>query len=130
MISADTNLFARLLLKDDPAQYRRAVALLAASDEVFVPVTVLLELAWVLRIRDSTREEIVSSLRAILAMPHVKPQHPEAVHRALDWVEQGVDIADAFHLALSDKAIRFFTFDATLARRAVRLGARPPVSTP
>ena len=130
MISADTNLFARLLLKDDPAQYRRAVALLAASDEVFVPVTVLLELAWVLRIRDSTREEIVSSLRAILAMPHVKPQHPEAVRRALDWVEQGVDIADAFHLALSDKATMFFTFDATLARRATKLGVRPSVMAP
>ncbi len=130
MISADTNLFARLLLKDDLAQYRRAGAVLAANDEVFVPVTVLLELARVLRIRDSTREEIVSALRAILALPQVKPQHPEAVRRALDWVEQGVDIADAFHLALSDKATMFFTFDATLVRRATKLGIQPSVLAP
>jgi predicted nucleic acid-binding protein len=130
MISADTNLFARLLLKDDPTQYRGAAALLAANEEVFVPVTVLLELAWVLRIRDATRKEIVNSLRAILAMPQVKSQHPEAVRRALAWVEQGVDVADAFHLALSDKATTFFTFDATLARRATKLGVRPSVLAP
>ena len=130
MIGVDTNLLARFLLKDDPAQHRRAVATLQRGEEIFIPVTVLLELAWVLRARAATREEIAGSLRSILALPHARPQHSEAVRRALGWVGEGMDVADAFHLALSDKAAKFLTFDATLARRAARLGATPPTSAP
>lgn len=130
MISVDTNLLARFLLKDDPAQHRRAVAALKSDEEVFIPITVLLELAWVLRIRESTRDEILASLRGILALPRVRLQHEEAVRIALGWIEAGMDIADAFHLALSAKASRFLTFDAALARRASKLGAQPPASAP
>lgn len=130
MISVDTNLLARFLLKDDPAQHRRALAVLESDEEVFIPITVLLELAWVLRIRDSTREEILASLRGILALPRVRSQHEEAVRIALAWIEAGMDIADAFHLALSGKASRFLTFDAALARRARKLGTQPPASAP
>ncbi len=130
MISVDTNLLARFLLQDDAAQFRRAVAVLQSGEEVFVPVTVLLELAWVLRSREATREEIVESLRGLLALPHVRCQHAEAVRIALGWAEDGMDVADALHLALSGKAARFLTFDATLARQAARLGARPVASAP
>jgi predicted nucleic acid-binding protein len=130
MIGVDTNLLARFLLKDEPAQYRRAVAALEGGEELYIPVTVLLELAWVLSIRDATREEIVASLRAILALPHARPQHPEAVRKALGWAAKGMDIADALHLALCDKAARFLTFDDAFARRASKIGANPPISVP
>ncbi len=130
MISVDTNLLARFLLKDDPAQFRRAVAVLQADEDVLIPITVLLELAWVLKARETTREEILASLRGILALPHVRQQHGEAVRVALGWVDAGMDVADALHLALSGKATKFLTFDKTLARRASRLGAQPPASAP
>lgn len=130
MISVDTNLLARFLLKDDPVQHRRAVVVLESDEEVFIPVTVLLELAWVLRARDSTREEILASLRGIIALPRVRSQHEEAVRIALGWIEAGMDVADAFHLALCAKSSRFLTFDAALARRARGLGTQPPVSAP
>ena len=130
MISVDTNLLARFLLKDDPGQHRRAVAVLETGEEIFIPVTVLLELAWVLRAHDATREEIAASLRAILALPQARPQHPEAVRKALVWVEKGMDVADAMHLALSDKAARFLTFDSALSRRAAKLETQPPASAP
>jgi predicted nucleic acid-binding protein len=130
MISVDSNLLARFLLKDDLAQHRRAVAVFKSDVEIFIPVTVLLELAWVLRVRDSTREEILASLRGILALPRVRSQHSESVRIALGWIEAGMDIADAFHLALSGKASRFLTFDTALARRAGKLGTQPPASAP
>jgi predicted nucleic acid-binding protein len=41
-----------------------------------------------------------------------------------------MDVADALHLALCDKAARFLTFDDALARRASKLGANPPISAP
>lgn len=130
MISVDTNLLARFLLKDDPAQFRRAVAVLQADEDVFIPITVLLELAWVLKARETTREEILASLRGILTLPHVRQQHAEAVRVALGWVDAGMDVADALHLALSRNTRKFLTFDTTLARRAARLGAQPPASAP
>ena len=130
MISVDTNLLARFLLKDDPAQHRRAVAVLKSDEDVFIPVTVLLELAWVLRIRDTTREEILAAIQGILALPRVRAQHEDSVRIALGWIKTGMDIADAFHLALSGKASRFLTFDEALARRAGQLGTQPPASAP
>ena len=96
MISVDTNLLARFLLKDDPVQFRRAVAVLQADEDVFIPITVLLELAWVLKARETTREEILASLRGILALPHVQQQHVEAVRVALGWVDAGMDVATLF----------------------------------
>jgi predicted nucleic-acid-binding protein len=130
VISVDTNLLARFLLQDDAAQFRRAVAALQAEDDVFIPITVLLELAWVLKARETTREEILAALRGILALPQVRQQHVEAVRVALGWADAGMDVADALHLALSAKATKFLTFDTTLARRAARLGAQPPASAP
>jgi len=130
VISVDTNLLARFLLKDDPGQFRRALAVLQAGEDVFIPITVLLELAWVLKARETTREEILAALRGILLLPQVRQQHAEAVRVALGWADAGMDVADALHLALSAKATKFLTFDTTLARRAARLGAQPPASAP
>ena len=130
MISVDTNLLARFLLKDDAAQFRRAVAALQSGEEVFIPVTVLLELAWVLKSMDTTREEVVASLHGILALPHVRAQHADAVRAALGWAEAGMEVADALHLALSSKSTRFLTFDTTLVRRASRMATQPPASLP
>jgi predicted nucleic-acid-binding protein len=46
----DTNVLVRALVQDDAAQGRRAQACLSAQP-VYVPVTVILELEWVLRSR-------------------------------------------------------------------------------
>ena len=130
MIGVDTNVLARFVLADDPDQHRRSIAALEAEEDFFIPVTVLLELAWVLAAREATRAEIASALRKIVALPRAHAQHADAVRRSLDWMEAGLDFADAFHLALSERAEKFLSFDANLSRRAARLGARPPVASP
>ena len=48
-IALDTNLLVRLLVNDDPAQAELAAACIDASAGCFVPITVALELEWVLR---------------------------------------------------------------------------------
>jgi len=40
------------------------------------------------------------------------------VAKALDWFKQGLDLADALHLASAGDAKQFATFDVKLARRA------------
>lgn len=104
--------------------------MLDGGEEVCVPVTVLLELARVLKVRDSTRQEILAALRGIVALPQVRPQHPDELRRAFAWIEGGMDIADALHIALSERVTQFACFDQGLVKRARLLGARLPVATP
>jgi predicted nucleic-acid-binding protein len=53
MASLDTNILVRYLFEDDPQQLAAAKRLLRAAiragETLFVPITVLLELEWVLR---------------------------------------------------------------------------------
>lgn len=131
MIALDTNILARYLLGDEPAQARAARRLLAdAKAEYWIPVTVVLELAWVLRKADAPRSVVMERLRGLLSLRNVRVQNADLVFQALRWAAQGMDLADALHLVLSGKAERFATFDEALVRQARKLGVQPPVSGP
>ncbi|MBI5446344.1 MAG: type II toxin-antitoxin system VapC family toxin [Deltaproteobacteria bacterium] len=124
MISVDTNVLVRYVTNDDPAQARRAAELLAGDDEVFVPKTVLLELAWVLRaVYRLPGESIRKALLHVLGLPNVHAETPEQVAVALEHYAQGLDFADALHLSSTPSADAFFTFDLAFATRARALGA-------
>lgn len=131
MIALDTNILARYLLDDEPAQTRAARRLLAdAKAEYWIPVTVVLELAWVLRKADAPRGMVMEKLRELLSLRNVRSQNSDLVFQALRWAAQGMDLADALHLVLSGKAERFATFDEALVKLARKLGVQPPVSAP
>jgi predicted nucleic acid-binding protein len=130
MIALDTNVLARFLLADDDAQLDAAKKLLARDEQFLISITVILELAWVLRKRGVPRAKMIDELRRLLALPGMHAQMPEAVARALEWSEHGYDVADALHLALSAKAEQFATFDEELHARSRRTGVGPPVFVP
>ena len=131
MIALDTNILARYLLDDDPAQARSARRLLAdAKAEYWIPVTVVLELAWVLRKSDAPRAVIIGRLLDLLALRNVRAQNADLVSQALRWSAEGMDLADALHLVLSGKAERFVTFDEALVKQARKLGVQPQVAVP
>ena len=131
MIALDTNILARYLLDDEPAQTRAARRLLAdAKAEYWIPVTVVLELAWVLRKSDAPRAVVMGRLRDLLSLRNVRAQNADLVFQALRWAAQGMDLADALHLVLSGKAERFATFDEALVKQARKLGVQPTVTAP
>jgi len=131
LIALDTNILARYLLDDEPAQTRAARRLLAdAKAEYWIPVTVVLELAWVLRKSDAPRAVVRGRLRDLLSLRNVRAQNADLVFQALRWSAQGMDLADALHLVLSGKAERFATFDESLVKQARKLGVQPPVTAP
>ena len=131
MIALDTNILARYLLDDEPAQTRAARRLLADTKaEYWIPVTVVLELAWVLRKSDAPRAVIMGRLRDLLSLRNVRAQNADLVFQALRWAAQGMNLADALHLVLSGKAERFATFDEALVKQARKLGVQPPVTAP
>ncbi len=131
MIALDTNILARYLLDDEPAQARAARRLLADTKaEYWIPVTVVLELAWVLRKGDAPRSVVMERLRDLLSLRNLRVQNADLVFQALRWAAQGMDLADALHLVLSGKAERFATFDEALVKLARKLGVQPTVSAP
>ncbi len=131
MKSLDTNILARFFI-DDPddeeAVLQRPAAVAALSEPSFVTVTVLLELEWVMRgFYELPRADIERVLRALLGIGHVTVEDRGAVLDALDHFGGGMDLADALHLARSQRAAAFVTFDRRLARRAEALDCTPRV---
>jgi predicted nucleic-acid-binding protein len=121
VIALDTNVLVRLLVDDHPEQTRRARRLLEAGPVIILP-TVLLESEWVLRgAYRLAPGAIASSFRKLLGVPKVAAENAEAIAQAIEWYEQGLDFADALHLAFARGAEALATFDRRLARRAQRL---------
>jgi len=120
----DTNALVRVLTDDDPAQVEAARALLASDDTFWVPVTVLLETAWVLEaIYELDVPTVADGLRHFLGLPNVEVDRPRGIALALQWYEEGLDIADAVHLSLSQDADRLATFDQAFIRDGAERGA-------
>ena len=120
MRAVDTNVLVRALVRDDAVQSGRAEKLLAA-DAVYVPVTVVLELEWVLRSRYGYAPALVArAIEGLAALGNVVLGERDAVIAAAARVAQGWDFADALHHALSAGCADFVTLDASLTRRAAR----------
>lgn len=137
MIAIDTNVLARFYCDDpqDPeARRQRPVArrVIVESPAIFVPLTVILELEWVMRgFYELEPKSFCDAIEHLLGMPHVTVERWEAVKDAVDLHRRGLNFADALHWACSAKCERFVTFDdRRLARRARRLRLRPEVAVP
>ena len=123
MLAIDTNLIVRYLTGDHPDQSARAKALID-SEDVFVCTTVLLETEWVLRgVYDYAAPQLATALRAFAGLPHVTIEDAGQAVQALDWMDAGMDFADALHLAKAQGCDAFVSFDQRFARAANRLGA-------
>lgn len=128
MIALDTNLLARLLLRDDAAQYKRVKALFETHQIFTAPVTVMLELVWVLESRDISATQIASGLNALLGLPNFKPERVDALRQALRSYKAGLGFADALHLALSEGQQKFMTFDKAFVKQSQKLELKPEVA--
>jgi predicted nucleic-acid-binding protein len=127
MKALDTNVLARLLLQDDAAQFKRAKALLGSGEMFTAPVTVMLELVWVLESNDCSPAEIAHALAMLLDLPNFRLSQADALRAALGTYAQGMDFADALHLGLGSGADALLTFDKAFAKRARGAGSLVPV---
>jgi predicted nucleic-acid-binding protein len=129
VIAVDTNVLVRYLVEDDVAQTDRAEAVLRGG--ALVLKTTLLEAEWVLRsIYRQDRAAIGDGISKLLGLPGLEVEDTAAVAQALTWFEQGLDFADALHLASSAHAETFATFDRALQRKARGIAGAVPVIAP
>ena len=127
MVAVDTNVVVRLLVNDHAAQAARAIALFR-KQEIFVSKSVLLETEWVLRYSyDVPTASISKAFLALMGLPNVTMEDAPTIHQAIGMLGNGIDFADALHLASSTSAERFATFDAKLAKRARGVTSLPVV---
>lgn len=130
MAALDTNVLVRWLTGDDAAQgaavERLRAKTIAEGERLFVPVTVLLELEWVLRSRYGIVPlAIAGCIDELLNVAELEIHEESAMERAL-WMfkqEGSPDLADCLHAALAAQALRgpLLSFD----KRAAKLeGAR------
>jgi len=121
----DTNVIVRFLTNDDKRQAEAARTAIAAGD-IFVPVTVLLETEWVLRSAYGfDPNQIVKSFQGLAGLPTITVEEPGRLARAIEWMRQGMDFADALHLAKADGCTVFLSFDRKLASLAATSGSTP-----
>lgn len=118
MVAVDTNVIVRLLTRDDEAQFQKATALFGKQD-IFIPETVVLETEWVLRYAYKFEPAaICDALAKTLGLSNVKTQRPGTMAQAIALARQGLDFADALHLASSQECTQFATFDTAFIKQA------------
>ena len=129
MAALDTNVLVRYLVQDDAVQGAAAARLInqgvGAGRPLFIPVTVLLELEWVLRsVFKFDKPAVLEALFGLIGSFDLGFQSETAVEMALAQFQRGAaDFADCLHAALATQAGEppLWTFDKAAAQVA---GAR------
>ena len=124
MAALDTNILVRFLVEDDAAQLAAARKLIrkcvAAGETLYVPVTVSLELEWVLRSNFGfARPAVVQTLSRLLSSVELSFESEGAVEVALVLYGQGsADFSDCLHVALAGAAGEqpLWTFDKAASK--------------
>ena len=129
MAALDTNVLVRFLMQDEPAQLRSAQRLirssLGAGKLLFVPVTVALELEWVLRSRfELGKPAVLQTFSQLLSTVELRFEAAACIEWALRQNKDATaDFSDCLHAALAGQAGEqpLWTFDKAAAKLA---GAR------
>lgn len=122
MIAIDTNIIVRFLTRDDEEQYQKAYRIFSGSEQIYIPTTVILETKWVLRFSyHFPSDRINYALSGLLNFSHVITENKVAIISALEWHQNGMDFADALHLAYSLHADKFVSFDKKFIKKAISL---------
>jgi predicted nucleic-acid-binding protein len=118
VIAVDTNVLVRLIVADDPDQVQTALAL-AEREILFVPLTVLAELEWVLRSRyEYDRSAIAAALANLPLLISLRFEDHDGVDWAIGRYARGGELADYLHLVAARGIGRLATFEKRLAARA------------
>lgn len=127
--SLDANVLIRLIVKDDEQQLVAARKALAhysrRSQTLFVPITVALELEWVLRsVYKFAKSDVLNAFSSLLTTLDLVFESEDALEQSLATYEEvTADFGECLHLALASKAraLPFLTFDLKAAKA---LGAK------
>ncbi len=124
MPALDTNVLVRYVVQDDSGQLAAARRLIgrfvAEGRSLFIPVTVTLELEWVLRASFGYRkDDVLQTLSNLFSAAELSFESERALEVALQLYREGsADFADCLHIALAADAGEqpLWTLDKSAAR--------------
>jgi predicted nucleic-acid-binding protein len=124
MPALDTNVLVRYLVEDDAAQLAAAKRLISRCVgeglTLFVPVTVVLELEWVLRSNFAfPKDDVLLTLSSLFSAAELSFESERALEVALQLFRKGsANFADCLHIALVTQAGEqpLWTFDKGAAK--------------
>ena len=124
MPALDINVLVRHVVRDDTSQLAAATRLIedciANGQTLFVPVTVTLELEWVLRASyEFGKDTVMQVLASLFSTAELTFESERALEVALQLYREGTaDFADCLHVALAAQAgeLPLWTFDRRAAK--------------
>jgi predicted nucleic-acid-binding protein len=124
MPALDANVLVRYVVQDDSGQLAAAKRLIgrfvAGGQSLFVPVTVALELEWVLRASFGyAKDDVLQVLSNLFSAAELSFESERALEVALQLYREGsADFADCLHIALAAQAGEqpLWTFDKDAAK--------------
>ena len=124
MPAVDTNLLVRYVVRDNEAQLLMVQDLvrdcIRLQQSLYVPVTVALELEWVLRSSFGyDKNTVMGVLSDLLSAAELRFESERALEVALHQFRNGrVEFADCVHVALAMQAgeVPLWTFDTRAAK--------------
>ena len=126
----DTNIVVRLFV-DDGSPEASVARHVFEREQIEIPLTVILELEWVLRsVYKFKSAAICEALDALMSLRNVFVQQEDLVIDALEALRRGVPFADAVHLLTTEEADEMLTFDDRFQKRASRIAHAIPVRIP
>ena len=131
MIALDTNIVLRALIDDEDEDQSATAAALVARQHCFVPLTVVLEVEWIMRgVMQLPRAVVAEGIALLVSVENIVVEKVDAVEAALEWFLGGMDFPDALHVATAVHCERFATFDKAMIRSARRIGLPLGVAAP
>lgn len=126
MPALDTNVLVRYVVQDDSGQLAAAKRLIdrcvGEGRSLFVPVTVALELEWVLRASFGYgKDDVLRVLSNLFSAAELSFESERALEVALQLYREGsADFADCLHIALATAAgeTPLWTFDRSASQVA------------
>jgi predicted nucleic-acid-binding protein len=124
MAALDTNILVRYLVQDDAGQLAAAKRLIrkcvSEGRTLYVPISVLLELEWVLRSTFGfAKDEVMHTLSQLLSTAELTFESETAAEHALLLYRKGsADFSDCVHVALAAQAGErpLWTFDKAASK--------------
>ncbi len=124
MPALDTNVLVRYIVEDDSAQLAAAQRLIrkcvSEQQTLFVPLTVTLELEWVLRFNFRYgKPDTIRVLSDLFSAAELSFESEQALEVALElYRSSAADFADCLHIALAAQAGEqpLWTFDKAAAK--------------
>ncbi|MFK7856852.1 MAG: PIN domain-containing protein [Granulosicoccus sp.] len=123
MPALDTNVLVRYLVADDKKQFEIAKKYIedaSTHESLFIPVSVSVELEWVLRsLYELNKAMIIDTFNRLLEVREIEFQDESAIEVTLSlYTDNNADFADCLHIASAQtkNRIPLVTFDRKASR--------------